>query len=141
MLEDFLAYRLHRLADLVSRDFARVYRDQHGLSRPEWRTLSTLGQFGSMTATAIGGHSAMHKTKVSRAVAELERRRWLVRRSDPRDRRTEHLELSKAGLEVYRQLVPLARRFEDELLQRLAPSQRRSVVAAIEALEAAVDRD
>jgi len=38
-----------------------------------------LGQRGTMTATALGEQSAMHKTKVSRAVAELERRRWLVR--------------------------------------------------------------
>ena len=37
--------------------------------------LVTLGQFGAMTAKAIGAHSHMHKTKVSRAVALLERRK------------------------------------------------------------------
>ena len=71
MLEDFLAYRIRRLADAFSLEFSRVYRDRYGLSRPEWRTLATLGEFGRTTATAIGAHSSMHKTKVSRAVAAL----------------------------------------------------------------------
>jgi len=38
-LETFLPYRLNRLADVVSRDFAKIYRDRHGLTRPEWRLL------------------------------------------------------------------------------------------------------
>ncbi|MGO4837536.1 MarR family transcriptional regulator, partial [Rhizobiaceae sp. 2RAB30] len=53
-LEDFLPYRLNRLADAVSREFQKIYKERHGLTRPEWRTLATLGQFGTMTATGIG---------------------------------------------------------------------------------------
>ncbi len=82
-LEMFLPYRLNRLADAVSREFSKIYRDRYGLTRPQWRTLAGLGQHGTMTATAIGEQSAMHKTKVSRAVAELERRKWLVARDRP----------------------------------------------------------
>ncbi len=33
-LESFLPYRLYRLADAVSREFSRVYKDRHGLTRP-----------------------------------------------------------------------------------------------------------
>ena len=73
-----------------------------------------------MTATALGEQSAMHKTKVSRAVAELERRRWLTRTPDENDRRVEHLALTKAGLAAYREMVPLAKAFERELLARLS---------------------
>ena len=87
-------------------------RDRYGLTRPEWRTLATLGEFGTMTATAIGEHSSMHKTKVSRAVAELESRKWLTRTPDAADRRIEHLALTKAGRGAYRELVPLAKAFE-----------------------------
>ena len=70
-LESFLPYRLNRIADVVSRRFAAVYRERHGLTRPEWRALATIGQFGTVTASRIVEHSAMHKTKVSRAVAAL----------------------------------------------------------------------
>ena len=63
-LEGFLPYRLARAAEQVSRQFAALYRERHGMTRPEWRTLATIGQFNRITATAIGQHSSMHKTKV-----------------------------------------------------------------------------
>ena len=50
-----------------------------------------------MTATEVGVHSTMHKTKVSRAVFALEQRRWLKRTQDDGDRRVEHLELTAPG--------------------------------------------
>jgi len=137
-LESFLPYRLYRLADAVSREFSTIYRDRHGLTRPEWRTLSGLGQNGTMTATALGEQSAMHKTKVSRAVAELERRRWLTRTPDENDRRVEHLALTKAGLAAYREMVPLAKAFETELLGRLSEEERMAVVSGAAALERAM---
>ncbi|WFP66118.1 MarR family transcriptional regulator [Mesorhizobium sp. WSM4904] len=134
-LESFLPYRLYRLADTVSREFSRVYKERHGLTRPEWRTLSGLGQRGTMTATELGEQSAMHKTKVSRAVAELERRRWLTRAPDENDRRVEHLTLTNAGLAAYREMVPLAKAFEQELLARLSEEERAAIVSGVAALE------
>ncbi|CDX60750.1 Transcriptional regulator [Mesorhizobium plurifarium] len=138
-LESFLPYRLYRLADTVSREFSRIYKDRHGLTRPEWRTLSGLGQHGMMTATELGEQSAMHKTKVSRAVAELERRRWLMRKPDENDRRVEHLALTKAGLTAYREMVPLAKAFERELLGRLSAEERVAIMTGVAALERALE--
>ncbi|MBZ9741406.1 MULTISPECIES: MarR family winged helix-turn-helix transcriptional regulator [unclassified Mesorhizobium] len=138
-LESFLPYRLYRLADAVSREFSKVYKDHYGLTRPEWRTLSGLGQRGTMTATALGEQSAMHKTKVSRAVSELERRRWLLRTPDENDRRVEHLTLTKAGLAAYREMVPLAKAFERELLARLGAEERVAIVSGVAALERALE--
>ena len=74
-LEEFLPYRLNVVASLVSQALSRVYADRYGIGVPEWRVLVTLGQFGMMTGKAIGAHSHMHKTKVSRAVALLEKRK------------------------------------------------------------------
>ncbi|RWN19872.1 MAG: MarR family transcriptional regulator [Mesorhizobium sp.] len=134
-VENFLPYRLYRLADAVSREFSRIYKDSHGLTRPEWRTLSGLGQHGTMTASAIGEQSAMHKTKVSRAVAELERRRWLTRKPDEKDRRIEHLTLTGTGLAAYREMVPLAKAFERDLLARLSAEERKAITSGLAALE------
>nr|WP_306269360.1 MarR family transcriptional regulator [Pararhizobium sp. IMCC3301] len=134
-LERFLPYRLARAAELVSRDFSRIYKDRTGMTRPEWRALATLGQFGEVTATFIGQHSSMHKTKVSRAVAALERRGWLVRRADETDRRVEHLALSKNGWRIYRQLIVEAKKFETDLLQALGHAASDSLDHGLHQLE------
>jgi len=120
-LEQFLPYRLNRIAAAVSQDFRSVYGPHHDLTIPEWRVLATLGQFEAMSARAIGRHSAMHKTKVSRAVRALEERRWLKRRESEEDRREEILTLTPLGQKIYRDIVPKAVAFERRILDELGP--------------------
>ena len=134
-LEAFLPYRLMRLADAVSRSFAETYHDRHGLTRPEWRVFATLGQYGTMTATAIGAHSAMHKTKVSRAVAALEKRKWLERETDPADRRIERLTLTKAGRGAYGDMVPVALEFERWLSKAMGAARFADLDYGLERLD------
>jgi DNA-binding MarR family transcriptional regulator len=133
-LEAFLPYRLNRIAAAVSQDFRSVYGAHHDLTIPEWRVLATLGQFEAMSAKAIGRHSAMHKTKVSRAVRALEERRWLRRRPSEEDRREEILTLTAQGERAYRQIVPKALAFERHILDELGPKAE-AVLNALERLE------
>ena len=86
-LEEFLPYRLNVVAALASQALSRIYTARYGIGVPEWRVLVTLGHYGVMTGKAIGAHSHMHKTKVSRAVALLESRKLLVRRANKADMR------------------------------------------------------
>ena len=104
-LEEFLPYRLNVLANLVSQALSRIYGDRYGIGVPEWRVLVTLGQYGMMTGKAVGAHSHMHKTKVSRAGALLEKGKMVVRRADLRE---SFLSLTPAGSAVYEDLAPTA---------------------------------
>ncbi|KGF67561.1 MarR family transcriptional regulator [Hoeflea sp. BAL378] len=135
-LEGFLPYRLARAAENVSRQFAALYRKRHGMTRPEWRTLATIGQFNRITATEIGLHSSMHKTKVSRAIKTLEDRGWVTRQVDESDRRVEHLELTRDGRSHYMELVQLARRYEAKLIATLGQANAEQLSAGISAIEA-----
>lgn len=137
-LEEFLPYRLNRLAAALSQAFRAVYGPHHDLTVPEWRVLATLGQFETMSAKEIGAHSAMHKTKVSRAVRALEERRWLTRRESPEDRREEILRLTPLGRKTYADIVPRALAFEAKILGTLGPDAGR-LLAAINDLEFAFD--
>ena len=123
-LEAFLPYRLNRIAAAISQEFRSVYGPHHDLTIPEWRVLATLGQFEAMSAKAIGRHSAMHKTKVSRAVRALEERRWLRRRPSEEDGREEILTLTAQGESAYRQIVPKALAFERHILDELGPEAK-----------------
>jgi len=138
-LESFLPYRLNRAAAVASRHFSTIYRNEFDLTVPEWRVLATLGQFGTSSAKEIGRHSAMHKTKVSRAVASLQQRRWVARAQDQHDRRIEHLSLTASGKAAFRRLAPKMLAFEEDLLARLTPAARADLVRGLAALEQALD--
>jgi len=134
-LEKFLPYRLNLAAEKVSLKFAQEYKKRYGLTRPEWRTFATIGQFGTITAREICNHSPMHKTKVSRAVFALEKRRWIRRTQDPRDRRLEHLELTTTGLSTYKDLVRMADDFEQNFIQSIGNKDAELLLQALDAIE------
>ena len=140
-LESFLAYRVNRAAELVSRDFAALYRRDFGLTRPEWRCLATIGQFGRLTATQIGRHSSMHKTKVSRAIRALESRRWLRRVDDEADRRVAHLELTTLGRSRYLALAELARAYEARLAALIGEPGMAALWTALDTIEARLGQE
>lgn len=118
-LEEFLPYRLNVLAETVSLALSRLYSDRYGIGIPEWRVIATLGQFDTMTAKDVGTHSHMHKTKVSRAVAALERKALVVRKANPADMRESFLTLTEKGAAAYRDLAPLAHDFAKTLSAEL----------------------
>jgi DNA-binding MarR family transcriptional regulator len=132
-LEQFLPYRLNVVASLVSQALSRIYAERYGIGVPEWRVLVTLGQFGMMTGKAIGAHSHMHKTKVSRAVALLETRKLVTRRANRADLREAFLALTPAGRAMYDDLAPIALDFANRLSDAINPADR-------PAFERSVDR-
>lgn len=119
-LKAFLPYRLNILAQTVSAGFAVAYSKAFGISAPEWRILSTLGEFRHMTAKDIGDHSRMHKATVSRAVLALDKRQLLLRTPSAADRREEILSLTIDGRQLYETIAPMALRYEQSLLEGLS---------------------
>lgn len=134
-LEEFLPFRLVRAAEAVSVEFSQIYKRKYDLSRPEWRVLANLAQLGKATATEIGVWSAMHKTKVSRAVFELEKHKWLARKIDQNDRRVEWLELTKLGQSKFESLSILAREYEAKLLESLGKESAKQLIHSLDKLE------
>jgi len=122
-LDDFLPHRLNVLSSLVSQALTRVY-GRRGIGIPEWRVLVTLGENGVMTGKAVGAHTHMHKTKVSRAVAQLEQRKYVSRRANRADLREAFLALTPAGRAVYEELAPSALDFMNRLAEVVAPADR-----------------
>jgi DNA-binding MarR family transcriptional regulator len=96
----------------------------------------TLGQYGVMTAKAIGAHTHMHKTKVSRAVAYLEKRRLIVRRANREDMREAFLSLTGAGRVMYEEVAPHALDFARRLTEILTPADRETFNRALAQLTA-----
>ena len=113
---------------------SRLYKERYGLSVPEWRVLAHLGQYAPITAKAIGAHSRMHKTKVSRAVAELAARGFLARSGNPEDGREDLLALTAKGRAAYADLAPRAAGFAKALMAGFSASEVRSFDAVVERL-------
>src|SRR5580692_6479538 len=133
-LEKFLPYQLNVVASLVSLALSRVYARRYGIGVPEWRVLVTLGQYGVMTGKAIGAHTHMHKTKVSRAVALMEDRKLLVRRANRADMRESFLSLTAGGRAMYEEVAPHALDVAGTPTEILTPADREAFNRALKQL-------
>jgi DNA-binding MarR family transcriptional regulator len=137
-LEEFLPYRLSRLATRVSKALAGVYAERFALSIAQWRILATLQAEPGLTARDVAARAALDKVAVSRAVAALGERGLLRRRPVSGDGRASRLQLSRRGSDLFRRIAPLALSWEEELLAPLAPDERRDFRRLLAKLEARV---
>jgi len=133
-LTEFMPYLLNRAAEESSVEFAKIYRDRYGLLRTEWRVLFHLGEFGEMTATEIGQRSKIHKTKISRAVAALQKRRLLARVRNEQDRRSERLNLTASGEKMFFELAAAAKNYNAELLAGIPDAEKEVLMRCLQRL-------
>jgi DNA-binding MarR family transcriptional regulator len=126
-LAEFTPYLLNAAAEAQSLRFSRVYKDRYGMLRTEWRVLFHLGRYGAMSAREISRRASIHKTKVSRAVRALEKKRFLERRTSEADRRVEILALRPPGLAAFADLSKAASEHEAALEERIGVARLREL--------------
>jgi DNA-binding MarR family transcriptional regulator len=121
-LERFLPYRLNVVGAFASRALGRIYEAEFGIDIPQWRVIAQLGEFGKLTSRDIGEVAQMHKTKVSRAVTELESRGLVSRTANRQDRRESFVALTPAGMRIFTHIAPLALAFQARWIEGI-PSE------------------
>lgn len=126
-LSDFFPYNTRVFYKHVSQAVARVYIEEYGMKPYEWRTLAMLGTSNSFTAADLVASTSMDKISISRAVASLTERGWLVSRSNENDGRSRILSTSDEGKRVLSHLVPKMKAVEQDILSVLSQDEAREL--------------
>jgi DNA-binding MarR family transcriptional regulator len=140
-LQQFLPFRLNRLAAEVSRRLSVVYAERFDLDIPEWRVLATLQSLETATAQEVVASTRTHKSTISRAVAALERRGLIERQGSRDDGREMVLKLTGDGKRLMGEILPLVRAEEAALTGALSARQRKELLDLLGSLEAALGLD
>ena len=135
LLQAFLPYRLSALSNRISQSLADRYSQRFAISVQEWRILAVLGEKTHLSAGEIASKTAMDKVAVSRAVKKLRQKDYLQKRQDDVDNRRHQLSLTKKGLILYRDIVPLALAYEQQVLQRLLPEEQQNLLRLLDKLD------
>ncbi|WP_203073887.1 MarR family winged helix-turn-helix transcriptional regulator [Falsiroseomonas ponticola] len=139
-IRDLLSYRIHRLANALSRGAALRYRQEFGVSLMEWRILALLGGFAPLTLRDLARESGLDKAQASRAVKALVARGLVERESGPSDGREVALRLSAEGQRVQDGLMRAAREREAAFRAALPPGSLAMLEEAIRLLTAEARR-
>ena len=134
-IRDLLSYRLHVVANLLSRGAELRYRREFGVSLWEWRTIALLGAVTEPLSLGHLAHAAgIHKSQMSRVVSGLARRRLVLRAADADDARGVRLTLSKSGRRVYEGLIGAAAERDRVFRNCLSQQEARVFEAALSKL-------
>ncbi len=108
-IRELLSYRVHVLANLLSRGAELRYRREFGVSLWEWRTLALLGAPSeALSLGHLARAAGIDKSQMSRVVSGLAKRRLVLREAHPGDGRGVRLTLSKSGRRLYDGLIGAA---------------------------------
>jgi DNA-binding MarR family transcriptional regulator len=109
VIRELLSYRLHTVANLLSRGAELRYRREFGVSLWEWRSVALLGGAGGpLSLSELARAAGIDKGQMSRVVSGLAKRGIVVRQADSADGRGVRLALSKPGRRLYAGLIRAA---------------------------------
>lgn len=133
-LAEFLPYQISVLANRISVDFSKTYREKFGISIPEWRVVAHLSQAEKVSIREIYRRVEMDKSKASRAAARLEKAGYITKKTNTGDRRLVELSLTVKGRAMMDEIAELAAQFENDVLNNLPPQSREAFRQAVKTL-------
>lgn len=103
----------------------------YGIVAPQCGMMALLHKVGPMTQIELGGYLAIDKATMVRFLDDLEEKKWLVRVTDPKDRRAKVLQLTKAGEKTLAGALKVKDAIENEMLGVLTKAERETFAKLI----------
>lgn len=127
-----LTFNLQRASRGLVRSFEEAARES-GVTAPQFTTLSLIGGFGELTVTQIADRMGTDRTTLTRNLAVMARKGWIVE-ADADDRRLSVWRLSPQGRETLDAALPIWRRFQAGLVERIGPDTAETLLTTLKRL-------
>jgi DNA-binding MarR family transcriptional regulator len=125
-----VSYLVGRLDRLLRRRLGNALA-AHGLSLPEYTTLSVLAARGGLSNAQVARRSLITPQAANEVLTRLEERRLLRRLPDPQHGRVRPAELTAAGRRLLAKADAAVDVVEREMLAGLAAAERRALRDAL----------
>jgi DNA-binding MarR family transcriptional regulator len=145
-IDEFLTFRLTRLANALRTNLTKRYLEEFDLSIPEWRLLALVTRFSPVRFSELTSRSSMDKGQVSRTL-QVMTKRGLIKMKVVKQRGSRSaaalaapviVSVAPKGKAMYRQVLPVARQRQAEILRQLSETERLSLYGVLDRLFALV---
>ena len=113
--------------------------ERFGLPDAEFRCLMLFGEERYLTAKGIAHKMNVVKSRVSKIVDGLIKKKLIQRIKDPEDSRISLLSLSAAGQEKLNNINEFLSNIHHQVLLQMAPDQRKAVMTNLDILKASME--
>lgn len=133
-LQDFLTWRLHRLAKLTDRRSTDAYANVFGLGVGEARCLAAIGQFAPLSVKDLAAQANLDKAQASRAAQMLVDRNLVLKSASETDARGVVLTLTRTGRPLWKRVMHLIEQRNADIFGCLSKAERRQLQAMFDRL-------
>lgn len=138
-LQDFLTWRLHRLAKLTDRQSVDAYSSVFGLGVGEARCLAAIGQFAPLSVKDLAAQANLDKAQASRAAQMLVERDLVLKSASETDARGVVLTLTRTGRPLWKRVMKLIKQRNADIFGCLSVAEQRQLEAVLDRLIAHAD--
>jgi MarR family transcriptional regulator for hemolysin len=121
--EKYIGYLITDVARMLRTVFERRVR-RLGLTRAQWMVLTRLHRRPGLSQSEVADLLEVEKATAGRLIDRLERKGWLERRADPKDRRVNRIHLTARGERIHASIWPVAEATVDDALSDLSARER-----------------
>ncbi len=138
-MSDALGFLIGDVSRLLRRSFDERARGI-GVTRPQWRMLSTLKRHEGSSQGALAELMEVEPITLCRMVDRLEESGLVERRANPADRRAWQLFVTAKGHALMEELRPLAMTLFDDALDGIDADAQQALFAALGQVQANLSR-
>jgi DNA-binding MarR family transcriptional regulator len=117
-----------------------IFLDGLGITQGEGHILSHLAASGDATIAELHRALAHRRSTLTSILDRLAGRGWITRQTDPNDRRSFIIRLSKNGKKAAARIYRELERIETQAIGKVSREKLRSVVSILQSLENAADQ-
>lgn len=133
-LDRTTTHRLHTLHKLTDRVSQAAYLEEAGIALSEGRCLAAVGSFTPLSVNDLARLANLNKGQASRAAQALVDRGLVRKESSTTDGRGVVLTLTTEGEQVWRKVMAVIARRNEEILRCLDAAERRTLDGLLDRL-------
>ena len=137
-LDRYLPYLLNRAGARIASAFNDEMR-RLGTSLQAWRVLAALREKDGRRMGDLSATTSIEVSTLTRLVDNMEKEGLLARRRDASDTRAVLVQVTPAGKQLTRRIVPIAERYEKVALKGFGGAEAETLKAALRRLYANMD--
>jgi DNA-binding MarR family transcriptional regulator len=139
-LADFVGFRLRRVQNQLSRDFAAATAS-HGLRSGLFSSLAIISANPGISQNGLSAEVGLDKSVTVTIVDDLEKAGWAERRRSTQDRRRHALYTTPKGEAYLEELLGVLAATEGVVLRQLTPGELALLYELLDRMYAAFDHD
>lgn len=103
---DLLNFQLHEFLGISGSLVTRICENEYGITREEWQFVAMLAELGGMSPSDLAARTTVDRSQASKTLRGLMAKGLVDRQPVPGDGRKARVQLTEAGMQLYRQIFP-----------------------------------